>query len=169
MKKLDDTQKLHEVEGKSLEPRLVEGREEWNIGVARRMCECKYCRGVAEGECEFKHIRRYSEKWVREKLESDKRPVDEEYKRLEPQLLPLFPDGEKITVAKLKEWLRLHNLPVSGRKAELAQRIVDSIQNNTSTDVGPVLAADYIVDDDDLEPNADDEDDDDDDDDPGGD
>mmetsp|Transcript_32991 Transcript_32991/g.71406 ORF Transcript_32991/g.71406 Transcript_32991/m.71406 type:complete len:103 (-) Transcript_32991:375-683(-) len=43
---------------------------------------------------------------------------------------------------------------VSGRKAELAQRIVDSIQNNTSTDVGPVLAADYIVDDDDLEPNA---------------
>ena len=98
---------------------------------------------------------------ARQKIDSDKRPIDNAYKLFEHQLLPIFP-CRKITVNVLKDWLWLIGQTTTGRKAILSQRVLDYVtSNNKNAPIEPVLAEDYIVDDDDLDPHTDDEDDDD--------
>ena len=98
---------------------------------------------------------------ARQKIYSDKSPIDNAYKIFEHQLLPIFP-CRKITVNVLEYWIRLRGQTTSGRKAILSQRFLDCVtSNNKNAPIEQILAEDYIVDDDDLDPHTDDEDDDD--------
>jgi hypothetical protein len=149
----------------------------YKLKLASMPCACKACRGEAghQETCIFKGIRNEREAWVHATLQNEKKPAistedKETFKLIYLQFTErlkivlaganmLGEDGSaKITVKIMKDFLRLHSQITSGRKHELAKRIVDLHELGIERPMQGPLAATYNIEgDDDLDAGGDDD------------
>jgi hypothetical protein len=191
MDPIDGNLKLHMVSGTSgrgeqlvmvLEndtSRSNETVKAFKLKIASMPCVCTACRGEANQEtCIFKGVRNEREEWVHKSLVNEQKPATspEERERLKLVFLQcskrlqrvldranMLGDGSaKITIKILKDFLCLRSQPTSGKKHELAKRIVDFSELGCTEEVpvllqGPLAATYNIEGGDDLDPGGDDE------------
>jgi hypothetical protein len=188
MDPIDGTLKLHMVSGtweRGEQPVIVLENDEtrcnkmvktFKLKIASMPCVCTACRGEANQEtCIFKGIRNEREEWIHESLANEQRPVaspeekehfklvflqcSERLQRLLDSAGMLGDGSTKITVKIMKDFLRLRSQPTSGRKHELAKRIVELSELAAGTEEvqGPLASTYNIEGDDDLDAGGDDE------------
>ena len=115
----------------------------YKLNIASMPCVCTTCRGDDQETCIFKRIRNERVEWMHESLANEQRTATTAEERQSFLLIfvlltgrlqtilaganMLGADGsKKITVKIMQDYLRLRSQPTSGRKHELAKRIIDS-------------------------------------------
>ena len=144
MNRVEDTLKLHSVIGTNERRTSAQGATEWKLLVAQNPCACLACRGKDEMSCPFENMRKEKEIWVHENTTPvQKRPPNKDHQAIfqqhEEELRAILekPTGN-ISCKMIATELRLRNQPVSGRKHEIAERLVACCRNASSS---PTTAA----------------------------
>jgi hypothetical protein len=136
---IDGTQALHFVASSEEQHADPNKRK---ICTAIMPCSCLSCRGKTEKEvCLFGEFWRAKDHWTQEKVfDPFAQARQQQYKLTSEEELQLKAKlgADKITVAAMKQYLRLRGLRVSGKKKELVDRIL------SHEDGAPTLAVDCI-------------------------
>jgi hypothetical protein len=146
MQKVKDTLLLHSVMGCS-ESRSVEKRggaaptKKYKLLVANMPCACRACRKKCRGvqtnmTCDFENIRLEREVWGSLQAKKKRREVDateiELYKQVAAALK--LQNEKEVTCNVLKQHLIHHNASVTGKKRELAERLLKCISERNETE-----------------------------------
>jgi hypothetical protein len=130
MKAVDRTHKLHSVSGstKPADVRLklhADGTstKEWKLRVALMPCVCRSCRGEVDDLCPFIAMRDEKEIWASEYKEKENQGEDIALFEAASRIMKLG-EGEKLTVLKLRDEMRVRGLSSKGLKKVLATRLI---------------------------------------------
>jgi hypothetical protein len=162
--RVKDTLKVHSAANNpaSRQPSADGGPDSYELSVGKMPCECLVCWGkINSCECPFQHIRREETLRVRATLKRNQRqsdPSETEALKLLEGSLRLKLGVDKVSCKILKNFLRSKNLPTSGRKLVLAERVGLFFERSEENPGEPPLAMDYIRDDSDLDDSDDDSD-----------